>query len=69
LCQSAFQKPSGAQKSVVQVSVLNFSDKVKNLGLFKGTMSLVEVGWYYWKNESNICSLQDKEPEVRSSFW
>jgi hypothetical protein len=49
--------------------VLNLSDKVKILDLLKGSLSLVEVLWYYGKNESSICSSQDKEHEIRSSFW
>jgi hypothetical protein len=51
------------------VDMLNLSDKVKILDFLKGSMSLVEFGLALWKKESGICSIQDKELEIRSSFW
>jgi hypothetical protein len=51
-----------------QCNELNFSDEVKILNLLKGSMALVEVGWCYGKNELSICSVQDKEHEIRSTF-
>jgi hypothetical protein len=49
--------------------VLNLSDKVKILDLLKGGMPLAEVGWCHKKSESSICSIPDKEHEIRSNFW
>jgi hypothetical protein len=52
-----------------KVNVLNLSEKLKILHLLKGGMSLVEAGKQYGKNESSIHSIQDKEHEIRCSFW
>jgi hypothetical protein len=40
--------------------VHNLDDKVKILHLLKGSMSLAEVEQHSGKNESSICSIQDK---------
>jgi hypothetical protein len=37
--------------------------------LFKGSMSLVKDEWCYVQNESSMCSIWDKEHEIKSSFW
>jgi hypothetical protein len=52
-----------------EYNVLNLSDEIKILCLLKGGISLAKVGRHYRKNEASIHRIQDKECEIRSSFW